>query len=247
MRFFGVLACGANRRTGQAGDARHLQNISMSMPAAAPTSLLYAPTPRLSWRAVALVAAVHAGLLLLLLSLDVIPLPAAVSTLVVDIIQAAPPTPPADISKPVPRPVEMKPLPRRQPTPAPQAVLAAQTATPAAAEALTAKETPPAPPAQPAPAAVTQPRFDADYLSNPAPAYPSLSRRMGEEGKVVLRVYVEASGRPSQIEIRTSSGSPRLDQAAQEAVWRWKFVPARRGDEGIAAWVLIPVTFTLKN
>ena len=94
---------------------------------------------------------------------------------------------------------------------------------------------------------MTQPRFDADYLSNPAPAYPPLSRRMGEEGKTVLRVHVEPGGRPSQIEIKTSSGSPRLDQAAQDAVWRWKFVPARRGDEAIAAWVLVPILFTLKN
>ncbi len=94
---------------------------------------------------------------------------------------------------------------------------------------------------------ITQPRFDADYLSNPAPAYPPLSRRMGEEGKVQLRVFVDTNGRPSQIELKTSSGSPRLDQAAQEAVWRWKFVPARRGDETVAAWVLVPIVFTLQN
>ena len=70
---------------------------------------------------------------------------------------------------------------------------------------------------------------------------------MGEEGKVQLRVFVDAGGRPSQIELKASSGSPRLDQAAQDAVWRWKFVPARRGDESIAAWVLVPIVFTLKN
>ena len=76
---------------------------------------------------------------------------------------------------------------------------------------------------------------------------PPLSRRMGEEGKVVLRVFVEPSGRPSQIELKTSSSSPRLDQAAKEAVWRWKFIPAKRGDDAVAAWVLVPVVFTLKH
>jgi protein TonB len=70
---------------------------------------------------------------------------------------------------------------------------------------------------------------------------------MGEEGQVVLRVQVEANGRPAQIELKSSSSSPRLDQAAQDAVWRWKFIPAKRGDEAIGAWVLVPITFTLKN
>ena len=41
--------------------------------------------------------------------------------------------------------------------------------------------------------------------------------------------------------------SPRLDNAAQDAVWRWKFVPARRGDEAVSAWVLVPITFNLKK
>jgi protein TonB len=101
----------------------------------------------------------------------------------------------------------------------------------------------------PAPSApvVSQPRFDAGYLQNPAPAYPALSRRMGEEGKVVLRVFVEPTGRPGQVEVKTGSGSPRLDQAAQEAVWRWKFVSARQGDEAIGAWVLVPIVFNLRG
>ncbi|MGB7990419.1 MAG: energy transducer TonB, partial [Candidatus Methylophosphatis roskildensis] len=107
---------------------------------------------------------------------------------------------------------------------------------------------PPAPPAPPAaPAPMAPPRFDADYLDNPAPAYPSLARRAGEEGKVMLRVFVEASGKPSKIEVRSSSGSTRLDDAAMAAVWRWKFLPARRGDENVAAWVLVPISFSLRD
>jgi protein TonB len=56
---------------------------------------------------------------------------------------------------------------------------------------------------------------------------------------------VGADGLPRHIEIRTSSGSGRLDEAALEAVRRWKFVPARRGDEAVEAWVLVPVAFSL--
>ena len=92
----------------------------------------------------------------------------------------------------------------------------------------------------------TQPRFDADYLHNPRPVYPPMSRRMGEEGKVFLRVRVEADGRPSQVEIKTSSGSLRLDQAAEDAVRRWRFIPAKRGGEAVSAWVIVPISFNLK-
>lgn len=63
----------------------------------------------------------------------------------------------------------------------------------------------------------------------------------------MLRVFVEASGRPSQLEIKSSSGSPRLDQSAQEAVSRWKFIPARQGQDAIGAWVLVPIIFKLRD
>jgi protein TonB len=98
----------------------------------------------------------------------------------------------------------------------------------------------------PAPA-LTQPSFNADYLQNPAPRYPPLARRMRQEGKVVLRVLVDIGGAASQIEVRNSSGSDVLDEAALEAVKRWRFVPARRGDQPVGAWVLVPITFTLQG
>ena len=97
-----------------------------------------------------------------------------------------------------------------------------------------------------APAQVTEPRADADYLNNPSPVYPVLSRRLGEEGKVVLRVYVEASGEPGKAEIHSSSGYKRLDQSALSAVQKWKFVPAHQGEKAIGAFVLVPVIFNLK-
>lgn len=63
----------------------------------------------------------------------------------------------------------------------------------------------------------------------------------------MLRVFVESNGLPSKLEIRTSSGSSRLDQSALDAVQRWKFVPARRGDEAVAAWVVVPIVFNLRG
>lgn len=96
------------------------------------------------------------------------------------------------------------------------------------------------------PIAIDPPRFDADYLDNPAPAYPPLSKRLHETGRVMLSVYVEANGLPSRVELQTTSRYERLDQAAIEAVKRWKFVPAKRGESAVAAWVIVPVHFSLK-
>jgi protein TonB len=99
----------------------------------------------------------------------------------------------------------------------------------------------------PAPAPVTAARFDADYLQNPKPVYPPMSRRMNEEGKVVLRVRVSAQGLPLAVELKQSSNHARLDEAARSAVERWRFVPARQGSEAVEAWVLVPLNFTLSN
>ncbi len=70
---------------------------------------------------------------------------------------------------------------------------------------------------------------------------------MGEQGKVVLRVLVSAGGDPAKVEVRTSSGSEVLDEAALDAVKHWRFVPARKGEQPVEAWVLVPITFTLQG
>jgi protein TonB len=103
----------------------------------------------------------------------------------------------------------------------------------------------PAPPAPPAP--VIPPNFVAAYLNNPPPAYPDSSKRQGEEGMVMLRVRVNADGLPASVEIEKSCGYRRLDMAALDAVRRWKFVPARQGDQAVAATVLVPLNFELKR
>lgn len=166
--------------------------------------------------------------------------------------QAPPPEVRSPEPPPPPKPVPKKPAPKpavTKPTP----VTESPTALSAAADA-TPEPAPPAPappvaaaPAAPAVAAVTAARFDAAYLNNPRPAYPMMSRRLREEGQVMLRVLVSPEGRPARVELRTGSGSNRLDRAAQEAVARWRFVPARRGDVAVEAWVLVPIVFKLQG
>lgn len=217
----------------------------MSTLTAALPDLAHAPRqrrPQHSPGAVALIVAAHGGLLAWLVAQDIVPIPRAVSALMVEMIQASRPEAMPQVTPPKPRPVD--PKPRRQPATPP--ILATQADAASTTTAAPVANEPTVPAASPNPAH-TLPRFDADYLSNPPPHYPPLSRRKGEEGRVQLRVLVDAGGRPSQIELKTSSGSQRLDQAAQEAVWRWQFVPARRGEEAIAAWVMVPIIFTLKQ
>jgi protein TonB len=95
--------------------------------------------------------------------------------------------------------------------------------------------------------ALTEASFDAAYLNNPAPVYPLMSRRNGEAGKVLLLVQVSKQGTAAQVEIKQSCGFARLDEAALEAVRKWRFIPARRGEEVIAASVVVPLTFRLNS
>ena len=63
----------------------------------------------------------------------------------------------------------------------------------------------------------------------------------------MLRVHVSADGNADAIELKSSSGSARLDEAALSTVKRWRFVPARQGEQPVAAWTVIPITFSLKG
>lgn len=166
--------------------------------------------------------------------------------LIVELLQpAAPETP---VAKPQP---VVKPTPVRQPLPkSPAPVIeATQSNVPAPAAPVAVPAAPTQP--SPAPAAAAEPlsqaRFDADYLRNPAPPYPSLARRAGEQGTVVLRVSVTPQGTADSVDIKTSSGSVRLDESAQKTVRNWKFIPAKRGETAVQSWVLVPIVFKLES
>jgi len=112
--------------------------------------------------------------------------------------------------------------------------------------------TSPAPAAAPvgagasAPARVELPSSDAAYLQNPPPAYPPLSRRLGEQGKVQVRVLIGPDGLPQQARIHRSSGHERLDQVALKTVMQWRYVPGKRAGNPEAMWFDIPINFVLE-
>jgi protein TonB len=94
--------------------------------------------------------------------------------------------------------------------------------------------------------AFSLPSSEAHGLTNPKPAYPRQSRRLNEQGQVVIRVFVAADGSPQQCEIKTSSGFDRLDQEALRTVMRWRFVPGQRFGTPEAMWFNVPVNFVLE-
>jgi len=180
---------------------------------------------------------------------------AEIKPILVSVIEQKPPLP----KPPLPKPPPPQPKPRREPPPpqpaaAPPPILAAEPVATAPApvyEVPVPKMAPvaPAPIASrlppPPPEPIMPPSFNAAYLNNPPPAYPPVARRFGEQGRIVLRVLVSAQGDAEKTEIYQSSGYARLDQAAVDAVQRWKFAPAKRGDTAVSAVVLVPIVFKL--
>lgn len=159
--------------------------------------------------------------------------------------QLQPPAPKPPAPQPQKRQALPAPLPVATPAPAPAPAAPAGVSTPQPpAPAMAAAST--APPGPPAPPRLELPSSDATYLNNPKPPYPVLSKRMGEQGKVVVRVLIGTDGMAQQAEIRTSSGYDRLDQAALTTVLKWRYVPGKRGGVPEAMWFNVPINFVLE-
>lgn len=149
---------------------------------------------------------------------------------------------PRPVAQPAPQPVAII-----DPTPSPQAPTGiAEPQPPAPPAPVAVAESAPAPPAPPAPARVELPSSSADYLNNTPPPYPPLSKRLGEQGKVIVRAYIELNGTASKAEIRSSSGYERLDQTALQTVLKWRYVPGKRAGVPEAMWFNVPINFVLE-
>lgn len=94
---------------------------------------------------------------------------------------------------------------------------------------------------------IIPPRSDATGLNNASPTYPAMSRRLAEQGKVLLEVLILANGKVGEIKIKQSSGFKRLDDAALQTVKQWQFQPAKRGNQAIDYWYVQPISFSLNS
>lgn len=86
-----------------------------------------------------------------------------------------------------------------------------------------------------------------EYIQPPQADYPPLSRRMGEEGKVTLRVLVNEKGRAEKVEIQKSSGSNRLDEAARIAILRALFKPHIEDGRPLMMLATATISFSLNS
>jgi protein TonB len=195
-----------------------------------PMSARIRPIPR-NWRSagsLAIVLALHAGALYAVTREAEFTAPAVSVPMVISL---------ATVAESVPakhEPKQRSPEPKLIPSGAPAPAIAPENETSPKQE-------------QNAPAEVIPPNTHAAYLNNPQPDYPPLSRKLGEQGRVVLHVFVDADGTVRDVQINTSSGWTRLDRAARDGVSRWKFEPARQGRQAVGAWTLVPISFVLNK
>jgi protein TonB len=156
---------------------------------------------------------------------------------------------------PLPTPPARRPYP-----PEPRLISAAPTAAPAPFVALPPEPLPP----EPAPVAVAAPV--ASVAPPPAPApprnlsassvqyleplrveYPRLSKRLGETGVVMLRIFIDEAGRVRDAQVIHTSGHPRLDDAAMAAVQRARFKPPSENGQAVSGYAQVPVDFQLEK
>ncbi len=174
----------------------------------------------------------------------------------VDLI--APPAPQPPVPPPPPPP---RPIPKTPPPPAPL-ITAAPSPAPAVfvappppevpvppAPPIAVVEAPPAPPAPPPPPAPPReiPASMVEYVVLPAIEYPRLSIRANERGTVIVRVLVDATGMPRDVQVGKSSGFPRLDDAAVAGVRKARFKPPTENGKPISGWASIPIPFELEK
>ena len=241
----------------------------MLVTASSPTTRSSAYTTRSTvsglerWGSLAVVALAHIGIGAALLAWTPLRsvLPAA-PLIVRFITPASPPEPPKIEVKPeikpekIPEVTVVKKL--QTPKPQPLPLLAAPSEAPSPVSVAPQPEPPkvaapieatPVAAAPPAPAAPPQPKqvSEVEYLRAPQPVYPPISRRSGEAGRVVLRVLINVQGQPEEAQIRTSSGFPRLDEAARRAAMGAAFRPYREGGQAIPVWAVIPISFSLEG
>ena len=163
-------------------------------------------------------------------------------------------TPATPLADPAPPPPAPKKVPPKQPprflvtdVPArsPIELVASEPVVEPTVAAPVADSTPESvvPPVAPAPVAKVISKVE--YIRAPQLEYPALSRRIGEHGRVLLRVLIGREGRAERIEVQTSSGSRRLDEAAIKAAREALYRPYSENGVAIPVWALVPTLFEL--
>lgn len=160
----------------------------------------------------------------------------------------APKPAPVPAPKPKPRPAP-KPTPKPEPVPTPMPPPAAQPSAESPPPSAPATPTVSAEPkSQPVTAKDSAPKRIAtpSFKTRPAPiAYPSQARRRGQEGTVVVEVWLDERGNQTKRILARSSGVHSLDKTALKAIAKWRFSAYVENGRNIAHRVHIPIRFQL--
>jgi periplasmic protein TonB len=166
------------------------------------------------------------------------------------LIEQIKPPPPEEAPPPPPKLVPPPPF-----IPPPEITIAAQQSTGPTITAVTQAPPPPAAapqptvaaaPAPPAPAAVRVPPVIDAARSCKQPEYPAASKRLEETGTTVLRFLIDVSGKVVESKVQTSSGSPRLDEAARAALSQCQFKPGTVDNKPEPSWASLRYTWQLQ-
>ena len=85
-------------------------------------------------------------------------------------------------------------------------------------------------------------------VHSPKPHYPLASRRLGEQGLVMVKLCVNAQGLVGEVAISQSSGFHGLDQSALKTLAQWRFSPVAANDTSFSSQCFrTPVQFTLEG
>lgn len=188
---------------------------------------------------------------------------AEVAPMMVDLIaptpEAPPPPPPPMVQPKTPPPPAAVIAARPPPVPTIDPVF---TAPPPPPTPVPPPDTPPAPPAPPVPPAPVAPPMppapapaaprqvvltDSDWVRVPEIEYPLASRRLKEEGTVVVRALIDTRGVPKQVVLQRSSGHTRLDQQALRAAMTARVKPRTENGVPFEFWIAMPLAFELED
>ena len=166
--------------------------------------------------------------------------------------EVAPPSPPPPPTPPVRRPIAPEPrLIAAAPSPAPPSFVVAPPPEPTPPEpapvVAAAPVAPPAPPPPPPPPPRNLSASAVQYLEPLQVEYPRLSKRLGEAGVVMLRVFIDEAGRVRDVQVSRTSGHPRLDDAAMAAVQKARFKPPSENGQAVSGYAQVPVDFQLER
>jgi periplasmic protein TonB len=195
-------------------------------------------------RLVCVYALIHAAAASLLLLLHWTPAPPPVEPARIEVLfgnSGTPPVPaPASAAAPSRPSPEMRPAVTDVSAVAPAPTLAA--AGSASSMSVGAADTPGLRVERPDPTMIAA----EDDPGNRGPAYPAEALPDRAQGTVVLRLHIDAQGQVVQVERIQSSGSPALDAAAEAALARWHFRPARRDGVPVPSYRDQPVEFVMQ-